>query len=666
MKLLGLRMHNFGSYFDCTLDLSGVSLCSVVGANGTGKSTIIESICWALFGTAKVPNKDLVRSGADSMSVKLTFELNEKNYEILRKYDGTTSVILKMGTKEIAIGSTGQKEAITKVLGVSKELLLQSIIISQGQLSSFVNAMPAERRDLVTEILNLNKYSGAWDLSKQSLQSMSATVAGYRGTVMSMRQELDKIPEAILCDQKIESLNAKIEDITSKISAIRERKSEIEGIEIGKRNELARLSEEVESINMDIAKCSLDYDKEIEKIDLSVREIAKQEADLEFLNGSVTSTQKLIESIEVANKRISELRGAMIEHERAVKSFRDRLALATSATGKCPFCEGEISQAKWDSMVGGMKNELASLVSQMDDNSREIKRITPKNDSEQVKRQLASQIERVVRIGVMIENRPSLLKHIEELRAKKAELIQELNNKLAQANMGINTIRSAISMEGDVLESQISILSHEHKSVSQDYMDWKSIRKSREALEKSLLDAQGHLELSKERLPEMEFIESALSPKGVPLMIVDHYLPMIEARAQDILSSMSDGALKIKIVISDSGNRKGIELMAGTNQLRPARSLSGGEQTRVALAIRVAISQILAENSGCQFDCLFVDEVEYLDEKGVQQFMDSVISLQSRFSQIFVMSHVPAIRDAFPQSIMVTKQDNISVAEVIA
>jgi exonuclease SbcC len=216
------------------------------------------------------------------------------------------------------------------------------------------------------------------------------------------------------------------------------------------------------------------------------------------------------------------------------------------------------------------------------------------------------------------------------------------------------------------LNGQISLLNDELQSVSKDYMDWKSLKKSREAIERSLADAKAHLELSKEKLPEMEFIEAALSPKGIPLMIVDHYLPMIEARAQDILSSMSDGLLKIKVVISDAGNRKGIELLAGTDQMRPAKSLSGGEQTRVSLAIRIAISQILAENSGCQFDCLIIDEPEYLDEKGIQQFVDAVISLQSRFPQIFVMSHVPQIRDVFPQSILVTKQDNISVAEVMA
>jgi exonuclease SbcC len=249
---------------------------------------------------------------------------------------------------------------------------------------------------------------------------------------------------------------------------------------------------------------------------------------------------------------------------------------------------------------------------------------------------------------------------------KKNNAIAELNHKLIDINKGINEVKSSINMEGDVLEGQASILMEELQSVSRDLIDWKSIKKSRESLEHSLTDSQAHLDLAKEKLPEMEFIEAALSPKGIPLMIVDHYLPMIEARAQDILSSMSDGALKIKVVISDAGNRKGIELMAGTDQLRPAKSLSGGEQTRVSLAVRIAISQILAENSGCQFDCLIIDEPEYLDEKGIQQFVDAVISLQSRFSQIFVMSHVPQIRDVFPQSIMVTKQDNVSMAEVIA
>lgn len=76
MKIKQLKLHDFMSYEDTTLDISKVSVCSVVGPNGAGKSTIIEAIMWAIFGVARLPNKDLVRSGQTRAFVELIFDLD--------------------------------------------------------------------------------------------------------------------------------------------------------------------------------------------------------------------------------------------------------------------------------------------------------------------------------------------------------------------------------------------------------------------------------------------------------------------------------------------------------------------------------------------------------------------------------------------------------------
>ena len=82
---------------------------------------------------------------------------------------------------------------------------------------------------------------------------------------------------------------------------------------------------------------------------------------------------------------------------------------------------------------------------------------------------------------------------------------------------------------------------------------------------------------------------------------------------------------------------------------------SGGEK----LKITVAISEALAELQRISFrvlDELFVG----LDDESTQSFAEIVDTLQSRFSQLICISHLPNIKDAFAERLTVVKQNGIS------
>ena len=128
---------------------------------------------------------------------------------------------------------------------------------------------------------------------------------------------------------------------------------------------------------------------------------------------------------------------------------------------------------------------------------------------------------------------------------------------------------------------------------------------------------------------------------------------------------MSDGRLNVNVEVTEAGTKKGIEVRAGTDVLRPIESLSGGEGTRVSLALRIALSQVLQEISGCKFQVLIVDEPEFLDTAGISQFVATINSLRGSYPQLFVVSHIDGIKNSFPHVITVTKNDEgISNAEV--
>ncbi|MFO7680086.1 MAG: SbcC/MukB-like Walker B domain-containing protein, partial [Chloroflexota bacterium] len=89
---------------------------------------------------------------------------------------------------------------------------------------------------------------------------------------------------------------------------------------------------------------------------------------------------------------------------------------------------------------------------------------------------------------------------------------------------------------------------------------------------------------------------------------------------------------------------------------RPYDNYSGGEQFRVNFAIRLALSQLLANRAGARLQTLVVDEgFGSQDPAGRQRLVEAINTIQDDFARILVITHIDELRDAFPARIEVTK-----------
>ena len=85
-----LELKNFMSYGAevPAIDFSGMHTLCLSGENGHGKSALLDAITWSLWGESRAgKNKhdELVRIGADEMSVHFTFEMGGQRYRVVRK-----------------------------------------------------------------------------------------------------------------------------------------------------------------------------------------------------------------------------------------------------------------------------------------------------------------------------------------------------------------------------------------------------------------------------------------------------------------------------------------------------------------------------------------------------------------------------------------------------
>jgi exonuclease SbcC len=94
---------------------------------------------------------------------------------------------------------------------------------------------------------------------------------------------------------------------------------------------------------------------------------------------------------------------------------------------------------------------------------------------------------------------------------------------------------------------------------------------------------------------------------------------------------------------------------------------SGGEAFRINLALRIALSKVLAQRMGVPLPTLFIDEgFGTQDASGRERIADTISSIQNEFEKIIVITHLDDIKDLFPVRIEVEKTDSGSNFRVSA
>lgn len=168
----------------------------IFGETGSGKSTILDAINFALYGDIeRNPDKiDKINYKCDELDVKFTFDIfsdgARRTYLVernIKRKSGTHKAFLyelKEGGTSAAIAdnvkSVGDK--ITEIIGINKDDFRKCIALPQGEFAQFVNSAPAERIELIERLFNLQKYGKTLKAKLSARESAAetafATVSG--------------------------------------------------------------------------------------------------------------------------------------------------------------------------------------------------------------------------------------------------------------------------------------------------------------------------------------------------------------------------------------------------------------------------------------------------------------------------------------------------------
>jgi exonuclease SbcC len=205
-----LQLRNFLSYGDNPpqeIDLQGVHMAALVGNNGAGKSALLDAITWALFGKARSGNDQLLRQGANEMSVTFEFEVEGQLYRVRRRFSRksrTHTVVLEQqldGKRWRPIVTESKvravDEEIQRLLGMDYDTFVNTVFMPQGRSGEFMNLDPSERRDLLAQLLGLEDYEKLAEKARERAKTLSGQISEGEKHLKDIESELSQKPQIV-------------------------------------------------------------------------------------------------------------------------------------------------------------------------------------------------------------------------------------------------------------------------------------------------------------------------------------------------------------------------------------------------------------------------------------------------------------------------------------
>ena len=176
MRPVRLRMRGFGAFREETdVDFADTDVFALVGATGSGKSTVIDAVCFALYGSVPRHGERLVEPvvsvGANEAAVELTFESGDDRYlavRVVRRTGRDGKVTTKEarlervhhdGHTEVVAGAARDVlPAVESLLGLGFGHFTRCVVLPQGEFARFLHDKPADRQELLERLLGLDIY----------------------------------------------------------------------------------------------------------------------------------------------------------------------------------------------------------------------------------------------------------------------------------------------------------------------------------------------------------------------------------------------------------------------------------------------------------------------------------------------------------------------------
>ena len=417
-----LRVRNFMCYRDGVppLDFDGIHLACLTGANGHGKSALLDAMTWVLWGKSRAKRDDeLIHLGESEMEVEFTFDLGGTVYRVLRKRDSAKRgrTLLDLQVQHDGHFSTiaeptvrATQATIIRLLRMDYETFTNSAFLLQGRADAFTTRTPAERKRVLGDILGLSQYDEYEARARDKAKEKDRQVAELDGLLRDVDRELARQPEyeveVTQAQARVAELSASVKGAEASLRASRHEQQALE-------HQQARLQ------------------------DLK-RRMARAEQEMSEVEAQISERQQRIggyETVLAEGGRVEEGHAALTSAREAEAAWNERLAQYTRVQAR---------QHELERSVDGARHQLDLTVSRLTERVQELEGRAAQLPTHE--RGLAESCER--------------LAHLTEQQTGR-DRAQAQSQVLAEESAGLQVHNKQLRREMDDLEERVTLLERE-------------------------------------------------------------------------------------------------------------------------------------------------------------------------------------------------------------
>ena len=270
-----LSVRNFLCYREnvSPLDFTGLHLACLCGANGHGKSALLDAITWSLWGRARGRTQDdLIYYGADEARVELEFLSRGTSYRVIRSHARGMSGRRRAGVSDLQLQLLNEgdaqpisgnsvretQEKIQQLIGLDYDTFINSAFLLQGRADEFTSKTPSDRKAVLASILGLGAYDRLQDRAREKLAETRSANDQSEGVLQQLRREVEELgdpsQELFGLEQYLQTVETDLQGKRRELDLLRIRNQELENRRQALVEEQQRIEHlEAEMVQLEVA-----------------------------------------------------------------------------------------------------------------------------------------------------------------------------------------------------------------------------------------------------------------------------------------------------------------------------------------------------------------------------------------------------------------------------
>lgn len=372
MKLVSLDLKNFRQHIDTSVTFDD-GVIGIIGTNGSGKSTILEAIAWALYGAPAVRGtNETIRSkaseGGAKVNVELKFELGGSVYKVTRRLDGsgrTGSAELEIDGRTLRSGMSEVSDAVAKLLGMDYRAFFTSFFTGQKQVEFMAGQDGRARATAISKMLGYDRVTKARDQANEDRKGLNREIDGLERGLADPEElkERKKAAQAKLSEsssllETSEKAYKDAQEILEKLIPIKEASDQ-------KSKRFEEVSRRLELDRTDLARLS----ERIKQLNLEFEDLEEKRKELESLKPSLEKYEqagreyKQLKELQVHEGERQKLNGQIQAIETEIKKLESRHRLLSNASEKQTRAAAALTEA--ETLLKDADNKLQSAREQL-------------------------------------------------------------------------------------------------------------------------------------------------------------------------------------------------------------------------------------------------------------------------------------------------------------